>query len=158
MKAKINRIITALLEIQSKGYFDVSFDYTKKIFLVQLFKRKPELHQFPEYYERVDMTDDRERESHLEKIFNMVEALKTVPTKDTNNVMIVPFQCYRHEFVKGEKSGDWKKILPIIEYGANATQLTEISGLGYYINDPDNEMQYSVSTNQLNETFGTDIK
>jgi hypothetical protein len=156
MKTKVSRIITALLEIQSKGYFNVSFGYTKKMFLVQLFKRKPELHQFPEYSERVDMTDDRE--SHLEKILNMVEALKTVPTIDTNNVMTVPFQCYRHEFVKGEKSGDWKKILPIIEYGANATQVTEIGGSGYYINDPDNEMQYYVSTSQLNETFGTSIK
>jgi hypothetical protein len=149
MKAKISRIITALLEIQSKGYFDISFDYTKKKFLVQLFKRKPELHQFPEYSERVDLTDDRVRESHLEKILNMVEALKTVPT-DTNNVMIVPFQCYRCEFVKGVKYGDWEKILPIIEYGDNATQVTATGGLGYYINDPDNEMQYFVDMEQLN--------
>jgi hypothetical protein len=95
------------------------------------------------YRESINLTEE---ESKLDKVFNMVEALKAVPTKDTNNVMIMPFQCYRQEFVKGEKSGKWIKTIPIIEYGDNATQSMLIDGSGYYINDPDNNMLYFVET------------
>jgi hypothetical protein len=32
MKTTANQIITALLELQGKGYFDISFDYEKDLF------------------------------------------------------------------------------------------------------------------------------
>jgi hypothetical protein len=146
MKTKISRIITGLLELQGKGYFNISFDYEGDMFQVRVYKRKPDLQKFPEYNECIDLTTDGE--SKLERMLNLVEALKAVPTKDTNNVMIKPFQCYSREFVKGEKSGEWTKILPVIEYGDNATQSMLTGGLGYYIDDPDNGMQYFVDMKQ----------
>lgn len=142
MRTKVNQIITAMLELQSKGYFDISFDYGKNLFQVRIYKGKLDVHNHPEYHERIDLTTDGE--SKLDEVFNMVEALKAVPSKASNNVMIKPFQCYRQEFVKGKKSGEWIKMFPIIEYGDNATQSMLIDGSGYYIDDPDNEMLYFV--------------
>jgi hypothetical protein len=142
MKAKVNQIITAMLELQSKGYFDISFDYERNRFQVRIYRGKSNPDKYPAYYESIDLTTVEE--SKLDEVFKMVEALKAVPAKDTNNVMITPFQCYRREFVKGEKSGEWIEILPIIEYGENATQSMLIDGSGYYIDDPDNDMQYFV--------------
>lgn len=142
MKAKVIRIITSLLELQSKGYFNISLDYEGDSFNMRIYKGKLDLHNRPVYHKSIDLNTDGE--SKLDEVFNMVEALTEIPTKDTNNVMITPFQCFRREFVKGEKSGEWIKTLPIIEYGDNATQSTLIDGSGYYIDDPDNGMQYFV--------------
>jgi hypothetical protein len=141
MKAKVSQIITALLELQEKGYFDISFDCEGNLFQVRIYKGKQDLCKSPAYQESIDLTGE---ESKLDGVFNMVEALKSVPTKEVNNVMITSSQCYRQEFVKGEKSGKWIKILPIIEYGDNATQSMLIDGSGYYLNDPDNGMLYFV--------------
>jgi hypothetical protein len=138
MKTKVSRIITALLEIQSKGYFDISFNCEGNLFQVKIYKGKFDVHNHPVYYATIDLTGE---EGKLDEVFNMVEALKAVPTKDTNNVMIKSFQCYRQE---GEKAGKWVKILPIIEYGENAMQSMLIDGSGYYLNDPDNGMLYFV--------------
>jgi hypothetical protein len=141
MKAKVSQIITALFELQDKGYFDISFDCEGNLFQVRIYKGKRDLHKSPAYHESIDLTGE---ESKLDEVFNMVEALKAVPAKDTNNVMITSFQCYRQEFVKGEKSGKWIKILPVIEYGDNATQSMLTDGSGYYLDDPDNNMLYFV--------------
>jgi hypothetical protein len=134
-------LTTALLELERKGYFAVSFDYEKERFQVRIYKGKLKLHKHPVYHESINLTDE---ESKLDEVFNIVEALKAAPTKATNKVIIIPFQCYRREFVKGEKSGKWIKILPIIEYADSATQSMLIDGSGYYIDDPDNGMQYFV--------------
>jgi hypothetical protein len=79
----------------------------------------------------------------------MIEALKAV---DTDNVRITPFQCYKREFVTGEKSGEWTKILPVIQFGDNATSAMLMDGSGYYIDDPDNGMQYFVDMKHSSET------
>jgi hypothetical protein len=140
MKTKVSQIITMLLELQSKGYFDISFDYEGNRFQVRIYKGKSDLQKCPAYQECIDLT--AANESKLDEVFNMIDALKAL---DTNNVMITPFQpCYKREFVKGEKSGEWIAILPIIEYGENATCSMLIDGSGYYIDDPDNGMQYFV--------------
>jgi hypothetical protein len=102
---------------------------------------KRDLHKCPAYHESIDLTGE---EGKLDGVLSMVDALKAVPAKDTNNVMITSFQCYRQEFVNGKKSGEWIKILPVIEYGDNATQSMLIDGSGYYLNDPDNGMQYFI--------------
>jgi hypothetical protein len=149
MKTKVSQIITALLELQGKGYFDISFGYEKDLFQVRIYEGKFDLHKRPVYQENIDLTTDVE--SKLDEVLNMVEALKAVPTKSTNNVIVVPFQCYRQEFVNGKKSGEWVKILPIIEYGSNATQSMLIDGSGYYIDDTDNGLQYFVNYHS-NET------
>jgi hypothetical protein len=142
MKTKISQIITALLELQGKGYFDISFDYEGDSFSVRIYKGKSDLHKRPVYHESINLTNEKGK---LDEVLKMVEALKAVPAKATNNVMITPFQCYRREFIIGEKSGEWIKILPIIEYGDNATQSMLIDGSGYYIDNPDNGLQYFVN-------------
>jgi hypothetical protein len=143
MKAKVSQIITALLELQDKGYFDIYFDYETDLFRVRIYKGKLDVHKRPVYHESIDLTGDGE--SKLEEVFNMIEALKTVPANDKNNVMVTPFQCYKRGFIIGEKSGEWIKILPVIEYGENATSSMLIDGSGYYIDDPDNGLQYFVN-------------
>jgi hypothetical protein len=148
MKAKVSQIITALLELQSKGYFDISFNCEGNSFNVQIYKGKFDLHKYPAYQESIDLTGD---EGKLDEVFNMVEALKAATTKATNNVMITSFQCYKQEFIKGEKSGKWVKILPIIEYGKNATQSMLIDGSGCYLDDPNNGMLYFVDY-EINKT------
>jgi hypothetical protein len=146
MKTKVSQIITALFELQGKGYFDISFDYEKDLFQVRIYKGKLDVHKRPVYHESINLTTGAE--SKLDEVCNMVEALKATPANDKNNVLITPFQCYKREFIIGEKSGEWIKILPIIEYGDHATQSMLIDGSGYYIDDPDNDMQYFVDMKQ----------
>ncbi|MDR1155115.1 MAG: hypothetical protein LBL04_10400 [Bacteroidales bacterium] len=148
MKTKVSQTITALLELQRKGYFDISLIYEGNFFRLRIYKGKFELQKLPVYYESIELPGE---EGKLDEVFNMVEALKAVPVKDTNNVMITSFQCYKQEFVNGEKSGKWIKILPVIEYGDNATQSMLIDGSGYYLNDPDNNMLYFVDY-EINKT------
>lgn len=71
---------------------------------------------------------------------------------EVKNITTTTFQCYKREFIKGEKPGEWEKTRPIIEYGDNATSAMLIDGSGYYIDDPDNGLQYFVDMNQLSET------
>jgi hypothetical protein len=150
MKTKVSQIITALLELQGKGYFDISFDYERDLFQVRIYKGKLDLYKRPAYHESISLTTGEEYK--LDEVFNMVEVLKEIPAKHTNSVDIKPFPCYRREFIKGEKAGEWIKILPVIEYGDNATQSMLIDGSGYYIDDPDNGMQYFVDMKQSSET------
>jgi hypothetical protein len=150
MKTKVSQIITALLELQDRGYFDISFDYEKDLFQVRIYKGKLDVHKRPVYHESINLTTGAE--SKPDEVFNMVEALKATPANDKKNVEIKPFPCYRREFIKGEKAGNWIKILPVIEYGDNATQSMLIDGSGYYIDDPDNGMQYFVDMKQSDET------
>ena len=70
---------------------------------------------------------------------------------EAKNTTTTIFQCYKREFIKGVKSGTWEKIRPVIEYGDNATSAMLIDGTGYYIDDPDNGLQYFVDMNRLSE-------
>jgi hypothetical protein len=101
MKAKVIRIITSLLELQSKGYFNISLDYEGDSFNMRIYKGKLDLHNRPVYHKSIDLNTDGE--SKLDEVFNMVEALTAVPTKATNNVRIVSFQCYKTGICKGRK-------------------------------------------------------
>lgn len=71
---------------------------------------------------------------------------------EAKNITTTIFQCYKREFIKGVKSGTWEKIRPVIGYGDNASSAMLIDGSGYYIDDPDNKLQYFVDMNQLSET------
>jgi hypothetical protein len=122
----------------------------KTCFQVRIYKGKRDVHKRPVYHESINLATGAE--SKLDEVFNMVEALKATPANDKNNVMITPFQCYKREFLTGEKSGEWIRILPIIEYGDHAMQSILIDGSGYYIDDPDNGIQYFVDYKQLIET------
>jgi hypothetical protein len=50
------------------------------------------------------------------------------------------------------KAGEWEKTKSIIELGDNATESMLEDGSGYYLDDPDNGMQYFVNYKQLSET------
>lgn len=71
---------------------------------------------------------------------------------EAKNTTTTVFQCYKREFITGEKSGAWEKTRPVIEYGDYATSAMLIDGSGYYINDPENGLQYFVDMKQLSET------
>lgn len=68
------------------------------------------------------------------------------------NTAITIFPCYRREFVRGVKADEWEKTGSAIEYGDNATTSMLIDGSGYYIDDPDNGLQYFVDMKQVSET------
>jgi hypothetical protein len=61
-----------------------------------------------------------------------------------SKVFKTSFRCYRREFEKDKISGDWEICAPSFEFGENATQAMLIDGSGYYIDDPDNKLQYFV--------------
>jgi hypothetical protein len=62
------------------------------------------------------------------------------------------FQCYKRDFVKGKISREWKKTGSIIELEDNATSSMLIDGSGYYLDDPDNRLQYFVDMKKSSET------
>jgi hypothetical protein len=68
------------------------------------------------------------------------------------NTITVLFPCHKQEFVKGEKSGQWEKCESSFEVGDNATKSMLIDGSGYYIDDPDNGVQYFVDMKPTGET------
>jgi len=68
------------------------------------------------------------------------------------NTTTVQFPCYKREFIKGVKAGEWEKAGSAIEYGDNATTSMLTDGSGYYIDDPDNGLQYFVDMKQESET------
>ncbi len=58
----------------------------------------------------------------------------------------VHFPIYKRKFVLGQFVGDWEKIenCQKIEVGDKATQSMLIDGSGYFIDDPENDIQYFV--------------
>jgi hypothetical protein len=77
----------------------------------------------------------KQEQAEIDKLINLIETLK-------NRVWKTCFQCYRREFVKGEKTGKWEMIKPMFECGENATYSMLYDGSGYYIDDPANGLQY----------------
>ncbi len=141
MKAKINQVITALLELEAKGCHAVFFESGNGLFRARIFKG--EAHEEKILYQRViNPTCEPDR---LDELQGFIENLNS-------HITTVPFPCYKQEFVKGEKSGKWQKCKPSFEVGDNATQSMLIDGSGYYINDPDNGMQYFVDMKQAGIT------
>lgn len=67
------------------------------------------------------------------------------------NTTTTIFPCYKREFIKGITAGEWEKTASTIEYGDNATTSMLIDGSGYYIDDPDNEIQYFVDMRQTDK-------
>ncbi len=63
----------------------------------------------------------------------------------------ITFPCYKREFIQGVTAGEWEKTTLTIEYGDNAVTSMLIDGSGYYINDPDNGLQYFVDMKQVSE-------
>jgi hypothetical protein len=141
MKAKINQIITALQELEAKGCHAVFFEYGNGLFRVRIFRG--EAHEEKAVYQRV-INPTREP-AELDTLLGFIENLN-------NHITTVPFPCHKQEFVKGKKSSEWQKCKPSFEVGDNATQSMLIDGSGYYIDDPENEVQYFVDMKPVNET------
>jgi len=86
-----------------------------------------------------------EEAADLDELSNKITSLKS-------SVTTTIFQCYRRVFVKGERVGKWEKIRPIIPFGENALTSMLYDGSGYFLDDPDNNMQYFVDMKQVSET------
>jgi len=135
MEAKINQIIMALFELEAKECHRAYFEYGNGLFSVRIVQRESEK---VVYEKTVNVAKGRKA---LKKILRHVITMRSC-------VMKVPYQCYRREFVKGLKSGEWEKTKSIIEYGKNATASKQIDGLGYFIDDFENGLQYYVDMKQ----------
>jgi hypothetical protein len=141
MKTTVNQIFTALAELESKGCHAVFFEYGNGLFRVRIFRGKA--HEERAVYQRV--INPTCEPAELDTLLDFIKNLD-------NRITTVPYPCYKQEFVKGKKSGKWEKCKPVFEVGENATQSMLIDGSGYYIDDPDNDMQYFVDMKQVSET------
>ena len=141
MKVDINQIITALLELEAKVCHKVFFEYGNGLFRVRIFKGEESTKNIVIEKTINPVTEQAEMDNLLALIKSM-----------SDHIMKTEFQCYRQEFVKGVKSGEWEKIKPVIEFGEKAMSSMQIDGLGYFINDPENELLYFVDMKQLSET------
>jgi hypothetical protein len=142
MKTKfeiINQVINSLQELEEKGCHRVTFEYGANLFRVKVFKgkEKEENAVLTGYYQK---TDERALTELLQQIMNL-----------QSKVFKTSFLCYRREFEKDKISGDWEKCVPSFEFGENATQAMLIDGSGYYIDDPDNRLQYFVDMTKESE-------
>jgi hypothetical protein len=145
MKAKINQIINSLMELDSKGYYHVFFEYAGDclLFTVKIFAGKPQISGKPLYAKTVNPVN---REEELEELSGIIDILKA------QNIMETTYPCYKRLFIKGKLVGEWHKTTSIIECGSNATNEMLIDGSGYYITDRENHAQYFVDMKQSGET------
>jgi hypothetical protein len=136
----IHQVITALMELETKGYHSVFYEYGNSLFSVRIFKGEAKVENIV-----------------FEKTINTIEEQPKLDeiTKHVNNMKLYVrktlFKCFKREFIKGEKAGEWEEVKPSFEFGENATEAMLISGTGYVIDDPDNNLQYFVDYNQDSE-------
>jgi hypothetical protein len=133
----INQVITALAELEAKGCHRVWFEYGNGLFRVRICKTEAD-------NERVVYENTVSEQEHADELLNRIKYMK-------NHVKQTSFQCYKREFIEGEKSGKWEKTGSSFEFGDNATQSMLIDGSGYCINDPDNVLQYFVDMKHSSE-------
>ena len=135
----INRIIGASDELEAQGCHSVFYEYGNGLFRVRIIR----LFTGKVVYERtINLQQEPEKAD---------EATETI-NKLRYGILKTPFQCYKQEFIKGEKAGTWERTKSVIEFGDNATQAMLLDGSGCYINDPDNLLLYFVDYNHLSET------
>jgi hypothetical protein len=138
---KINHIILALMELETNDYHSVCFEYGSDFFRVRIFAG--EVNRGNIVYQKTFIPT--EEAADLDELSNKITSLKS-------SVTTTIFQCYRRVFVKGERAGKWEKIRPIIPFGENALTSMLYDGSGYFLDDPDNNMQYFVDMKQVSET------
>jgi rRNA processing protein Krr1/Pno1 len=137
----IGQVITALYELEAKGCHSVCFEYGNGQFRIRIFRGKIEAETVV-YGQTVNVIGEP---SQLEEVINHIQKLK-------NHVTKTVFQCYKMEYVKGEKPGKWEKTGSSFEFGDNATSAMLIDGSGYHIDDPDNCLRYFIDMKNLSET------
>jgi len=136
----INQIIKSLFELEAKGCHSVFVEYGNGLFRVRINSGEASTGK-TRYEKTINLANEY---AELDTLFELIETLK-------NRVINTVFQCYMQEFVKGEKSGEWKKVKPIFEVGNNATSSMQIDGGGYFIDDPENGLKYYVDMKQAND-------
>jgi hypothetical protein len=136
----IQQIITALMELEAKGCHTVFYEYGNGLFRVRIFKGEEKAENI--VFERtINTLDEQSKLDEISKhVYNM--GLSVINT---------PFQCYRRDFIVGVKSGEWEKFNHPFEVGENAMQAMTITGSGYFIDDPDNCLQYFVDYERNNK-------
>jgi len=132
----INKVITALVELEAKGCHSVVFDYGNGILRVKIYSGEEWTGKI--VYKGTITEGER---AEMEKLLNLIETL-------SNRVITTVFQCYIREFVRGEKSGDWRTTQPVFEFGENSTYEMLTDGSGYYLTDLENGLQYFVDMKQ----------
>lgn len=141
MDKSINQIIKALMELEAKGCHTVFFEYGSGLFRVRIFRGEADVKTI--VYEKTINTTEEQTEA--DEMYGFIKNLY-LHTKVTS------FQCYKRVFIKGKKASEWEKAKSTIEFGENATYAMLIDGSGYYIDDPDNHLQYFVDYKQSSET------
>ena len=139
METKINQIITALMELEAKECHNTFFEYGNGLLRVRIIKIEPEKIVCEK---TINLKEERKA---LKKLLKHIIGMRYL-------IMITPYQCYKRIFIKGIKSGEWEKTKSIIEYGKEATGAKQIDGSGYFIDDPENGLQYFVDMKQISET------
>ena len=139
MKTKIGQIVTALVELEAKECHRTLFEYSNGTINVKITHIETE----KVVYEKTINVATEGKE--LKKICRHINDMQYCIWK-------VPYQCYVREFIKGVKSGEWKKTKSVIEHGINATASKQIDGSGCFIDDDENGLQYYVNYKQIIET------
>jgi len=138
-KKSIHQIINSLMELEAKGCHSTFFEYGNGMFRIRIFKGDASVENT--VFEKAITNDEQ---SKLDEIYEHVNNMKYYVTKTS-------FKCSKREFIKGEKVGEWQEIKPCFEFGKNATSEMVISGTGYFITDPDNNLQYYVDYNNISK-------
>ena len=136
----INQVITALLELEAKGCHTVFFEYGNGTLHIRIFKGEISANNIV-YEKIINLTDEQ---AELEEISKHIDNMKYLICKTS-------FLCHKREFIKGKKSGEWEETKPVFVVGDNATQSMLMDGSGYYIDDPDNNLQYFVNMMKLSD-------
>jgi len=136
----IHQVITALMELQAKGCHSIFFEYGNGTFHVRIFKGEVDAGNIV-FEKTVNPADEQ---AELEEITKQVDNMKYLVCSSS-------FLCHKREFIKGEKSSEWVKTKPVFVVGENSTQAMVIDGSGYFIDDPDNGLQYHVNMNELSD-------
>jgi len=137
MKLSIHQIIAALMELEAKGCHTVHFEFEAGLFRVKIFSGNGKIIYADAMYHKGE-------QARLDKLANKIETLK-------NCVTTTVFQCYMRVFIKGEKVGEWEKIKPAFVFGENAMSSMLYDGSGYYVTDPDNDVEYFVDMKKVSE-------
>ena len=136
----INQVIKVLAELEAKGCHSVFLEYGNGTIHVRIFKGEVKADNIV-YEKRANVIQEQ---AEIIKMYEHINNMKYY-------VVNTPFQCYRREFITGEKSGELEKTKSSFLSGENATKESLIDNSGYYITDTDNGLQYFVDMKHLGE-------
>jgi hypothetical protein len=140
METTIHSVVAALMNLEAKGCHHVCFEYVNGLFRVHIYKCEGN-RENTVYEGTINPVQEQAR----------MKALSLVIETLSRHIVTTVFQCHKRVFVKGEGAGEWVKTKPVIEFGDHATFVMRLDNSGYYINDPDNDLQYFVDMTHISE-------